>query len=311
MRIAIIGATGSIGRAFLKKCSMENVESYVLIRANSSRKQELPNDSNIHIIECGMEQMKDFNVSAIPKIDVFFFLAWANAFGQEARNNMETQIKNIQFTIDATHLAHRMGAKTFIGTGSQAEYGRIEGVLTESTPCHPENGYGMAKLCAGQMSRVECEKLGITHIWTRILSVYGPHEGEGTMVSTAIRNFLNGVSPDFTKGEQLWDYLYSDDAANALYLMAQSGIHGSTYVLGSGTVKPLREYIEIIRDVINPSIKVDFGAIPYSEGQVMHLEADISALSEDTGFEASIGFEVGIKETIKRFKLKTNKVKKD
>ena len=76
--------------------------------------------------------------------------------------------------------------QVFIGAGSQAEYGRVEGVLTAQTPCFPENGYGMAKLCAGQMSRVECQTLGMAHIWTRILSVYGPHDGPATMILSLI-----------------------------------------------------------------------------------------------------------------------------
>lgn len=72
----------------------------------------------------------------------------------------------------------------FVGAGSQAEYGRVNHALTPDTPCFPENGYGMAKLCAGQMSRVECEKLGLVHIWPRILSVYGPYDGKNAMITT-------------------------------------------------------------------------------------------------------------------------------
>ncbi len=59
----------------------------------------------------------------------------------------------------------------FIGAGSQAEYGRVEGKLNSQVPAFPENGYGMAKLCAGQMTRIQCESWE-SDIWTRILSVY-------------------------------------------------------------------------------------------------------------------------------------------
>ena len=80
---------------------------------------------------------------------------------EQGRNDMITQVKNIQYTLDAVHVARMSGCKVFIGTGSQAEYGRVDTALKPDTPCFPENGYGMAKLCAGQMSRVECEKMGI------------------------------------------------------------------------------------------------------------------------------------------------------
>ena len=61
--------------------------------------------------------------------------------------------------MDAVNLAHRLGCEFFIGAGSQAEYGRVEGKLNAQVPTNPENGYGMAKLCAGQMSRVDSAKI--------------------------------------------------------------------------------------------------------------------------------------------------------
>ncbi len=297
-KVAIIGATGAIGRALLTKLQHEGVETYVFVRENSARKSELPQHPLLHVVTCSMQQLASFDETTLPQMDVFYHLAWANAFGQDARNDMDVQIKNVQYTLDAVRLAKRLGATAFVGTGSQAEYGRVEGVLHPDTPCNPENGYGMAKLCAGQMSRVECEKRGLRHVWTRILSVYGPHDGKGTMVSSAIAQFSQGVSPAFTKGEQLWDYLYSDDAANALYLMGISGKHGAIYPLGSGIAHPLREYIQMICDQINPAIPPAFGAAPYAPRQVMHLQADINALTQDTGFQPAVPFEEGILRTI-------------
>ena len=116
-----------------------------------------------------------------------------------------------------------MICKTFIGAGSQAEYGRYEGKLDADVPTFPENGYGMAKLCAGQMTRVQCEKYGISHIWTRILSVYGPYDGMNTMVMSLISHLLERKAFPCTKGEQVWDYLYSKNAAKMMYLLGEKG----------------------------------------------------------------------------------------
>lgn len=120
-----------------------------------------------------------------------FHLAWAHTIGA-GRNDMPAQIENIRYTIDAVRTAAAMGCRVFIGTGSQAEYGRVDGVLRADTPTNPENGYGMAKLCAGQMSRTEAAALGMDHVWARILSVYGPHDGPNTMISATIQNCWPG-----------------------------------------------------------------------------------------------------------------------
>ena len=262
----------------------------------SSVRAHLRGITGVTLAECDAEQLA-LLPELIPSADVFFHLAWAKTTGQ-GRNDMPAQIRNIQYTIDAVHAAHALGGKVFIGAGSQAEYGRVDHALTPDTPCFPENGYGMAKLCAGQMSRTACEALGIDHIWPRILSVYGPFDGENAMIPQVIRKLLSGEAPALTAGEQIWDYLYAGDAAEALYRLALTGRAGGIYPLGSGQARPLREYLEILRDAVNPSLPLGFGEIPYASKQVMHLEADITALRRDTGFEARTAFETGIRETI-------------
>jgi len=107
-------------------------------------------------------------------------------------------------------------------------------------------------------------------------------------------------------GEQIWDYLYSKDAANALYLLGLLGIGGRTYCLGSGIGVPLRKYIETIRDEINPGHAIGFGDIPYNEKQVMYLKADIESLQKDTGFFPEYSFDRGIRETIRWYKENHN-----
>lgn len=100
----------------------------------------------------------------------------------------------------------------------------------------------------------------------------------------------------------MWDYLYSKDAAKMMYLLGCHGVHGKIYCLGSGTAKPLRKYLEIMRDVIDPDANIGFGDIEYSPNQVMYLCADITELQLDTGFEPDCSFESGIKELVMWYK---------
>jgi nucleoside-diphosphate-sugar epimerase len=185
-----------------------------------------------------------------------------------------------------------------VGAGSQAEYGRTDDILTEETAVHPENAYGMAKLCAGQMTRLECSNLGIKHIWPRIVSTYGPYTQDTTIINYTICSMLRGEKPSLTGCEQIWDFLYVDDAAVALLLLASKGRDGEIYCVASGKSKKLREYISIVRDEMGGRVPVGFGEKEYGLNTVMHLEADISKLKSETGFEPQISFEEGIKRTI-------------
>ncbi len=298
MRIVITGATGAVGTALIAEGIRQNVEMLVICRKASKRRQQIPDHPLVKVLELNMEEYETYQPpEGETPYDVFYHFAWGGTTG-DGRNDCEIQEKNIRYALDAAALAKRFGCSAFVGAGSQAEYGRVEGNLNSQTPAFPENGYGMAKLCAGQMTRLYCRQVGMRHVWTRILSIYGPGDGAGSMVMSAIHRLLAGETPAFTKGEQQWDYLYSGDAAKALLLLGEKGHDGGVYCLGSGKARPLADYIGIIRDAIDSRLSVALGAVPYAPGQVMYLCADIAKLKEDTGFVPEVSFEEGIKKTI-------------
>lgn len=301
MNTAVItGSTGAVGTALCKKLLKENVRVLAVCRKNSVRADRIP--AGAEKIFCDLSELSQL-AEIVGEADVFYHFAWADTIGA-GRNDMYSQTANIRYTLDAVRAAKAMGCECFIGAGSQAEYGRHNELLNPDTPCFPENGYGMAKLCAGQMSRKMCADMGIRHIWSRILSVYGPYDGERTMISSVISSLLEKREPELTAGTQMWDYLFSYDAADALYLMWKKGRDGAIYPLGSGKVRPLREYIEMLRDCINPDLSLGFGKIPFGQAQIMFLGADISALKNDLGFAPSYDFAEGIKLTAEHYKNK-------
>lgn len=296
-RVIITGPTGAIGMALIQKCIEMNTEVTAVCHHGSARIGQLPVSELVKVVECDLCEMKTLPERLQGSYDAFFHLAWACTAG-EGRNDVEAQTQNIRYTMDVVDAVKRLGCECFIGAGSQAEYGRVEGSLHAMTPVFPENGYGIAKLCAGQLSRLRCGQLGIRHIWFRVLSVYGKYDGEQTMIMSSIRKMLNGEIPEYTPAQQMWDYLYSEDAARAFYLAAQKDRDGAVYCLGSGQARPLREYIEIMRDEAKPGLPLKFGAKPYADKQVMHLCADITDLQRDTGFVPETGFSEGIRKTV-------------
>lgn len=293
----VTGPTGAIGIALCKLLLDNGIKVYAVCRPSSKRAANLPD--GVKKIDCDLSELDKLSEKINSSVDAFFHFGWANTVGA-GRNDMFSQNNNVKYALEAVNVAKKLGCKLFIGAGSQAEYGRVNGVITPSTPCFPENGYGMAKLCAGQMCKVECEKLGMDFIWTRILSVYGPYDGEGSMISSAIRLLLNGEKPLFTSGEQMWDYLFSEDAAKAFYLLAERGRSGKTYIIAGGKSRPLKDYIEILRDSVDNALPLGFGEIPNSNP--ISLISDISETTDDTGFVPETDFENGIKITIEYIK---------
>lgn len=301
--IVITGATSTIGLAMIDCCIEQNIEVLALVNPSSSKLSRIPNSSLVHVLLCGLDELSALDVAEKGEYDAFIHLAWLATAGDEERNQLKMQAMNIQYCLDAVDLAERLGCQTFLGAGSQAEYGRKKEKLTEETvPC-PETAYGIAKLCAGQMVRLACRQKGIRCVWPRILSTYGPGSQAQTVINYTITELLAGHSPELTNGEQVWDFLYVKDAAKALLLLAEKGRDGEVYLVGQGDSDYLIQYLKRVRQIVREFIgkeppELGIGKKNYSEQTVMFLECDISKLVRDTGFCPGVSFEEGIKATI-------------
>lgn len=302
-KIVITGATSSLGTALVDECIKRNIEVLALVNPGSKNIDRITRADNVVIRECSLDALSKYE-SIGATYDAFIHLAWAATAGEAARNLITPQTLNILHSIDAVELAERLGCNVFIGAGSQAEYGRTDEVLTEETITRPETAYGMAKLCAGQMTRLACKQKGIRHIWTRILSAYGPNCQPQTVLNYTLTELLCDRRPSLSGGDQIWDFIYTGDVARALLLLTDKGRDGEVYVIGSGSARSLREYLIEAREVVMRVSKKEvpelgLGDKAYGENTVMHLACDISKLMVDTGFHCDTSFEDGIIETIK------------
>lgn len=303
MKTAVItGPTGAIGRALISVCIQAGYEVLAVVHRTSTRAAELKRIEHCQVLHLdlseyddALEEIKKQNVTP-EGCELFFHLAWVAPFGKD-RENLPLQLENVKFSLAAVRFAKALGCSTFLGAGSQAEYGRAKGKLSPDTPTFPETGYGVAKLCAGQMTRLACDQIGLKHVWTRILSVYGPYDGKNSLISVAIDDMIHNRETSFTPCVQIWDYMYSEDAARALLLASQNGDHGSVYVIGSGEAHRLKEYILKIAEITNYKKEIGFGKRTYNDKQVMNLQADIKSLQE-LGFELKVRFEEGIQRII-------------
>lgn len=293
----ITGPTGVVGTSLISELVESGVEVYAVCRPGTGRAGRIPRHPLVHIVWCSLQEISRLPELIGGHVDAFFHLAWDGTFGP-ARQDWMRQVNNVSHTLSAVYAAQELGCSVFVGAGSQSEFGHVDGLLSPDLPCNPDNGYGASKLAASVMSRALCLHLGIRHIWCRIVSLYGPLDSDHSLVMSCIRELEETGHFACTAGEQVWDYLYSADAARALHLAALKGRPGAIYVIGSGKTCRLREFISAIRDAVNPSATLGFGEVSYYPNQVMHLEADISTLTRDTGFVPAWSFEDGIAKTV-------------
>ncbi len=300
-KVIVTGATGMIGASMLEQMVQDGIQVLAVIRPGSRKQKNLPRHELVQVVECDIKKLLSLKERITGTYDTFYHFAWDGTYG-DSRNDAKLQEQNIKNTLDAVELAHALGCSVFVGAGSQAEFGHVEGILSDALPKNPVTGYGIAKYTAGRLSALSCKQYGIRQSWGRIVSTYGPGDNSYTMVMSSIAGMMEGKRLSFTKGDQIWDYLYGADCSRAFYLIGKNGKHGKAYTIGSGEARPLRDFILDIRDVVDPTLEVGLGERDYYTNQVMHLKADIRELTADTGFVPEVSFRDGIQRTMEWIK---------
>ena len=299
-KIFITGASGFIG-ARVARLLIEDGRDVALLLRESSNTWRL----NDLLDKCTVIRGSFFNCHLFRQEITSFapqaviHMAWDGVKG--ADRDRPIQMKNLTASIDLFNLAQEVGCQNFIGLGSQAEYGLMGGRICEGAPANPVSTYGAAKLAAGVVLERTSIALGVRFAWLRLFSSYGSGDDGTWLIPYVINTLLKGQVPVVTKGEQVWDYIHVDDVASALIATLDSQARG-IYNLGSGAACPLRLIIEQVRDRINPLLPIEFGGLPYSNNQVMHLESDISALTKATGWRPKITLNNGIADLVEEFK---------
>lgn len=258
----------------------------------------LVDDPRIQVISCECSNYSTLEQLISEKCDVFYHLAWPRtATYQEYYDDIIEKCKNIRVELEAVNVASKLGCSKFVGAGSQSEYGIVaSGIMGVDTPCNPVRADGVLHWAAGRLAMIVSNDLGMDCIWMRIFSVYGKYDRDNSMINSTISKLLAGKHCSFTKAEQIWDFLAADDIGEAFYLVGERSRGSHVYCVGSGEAKPLREYIETIRDIVNPKANLGFGELEYPKNVIINLCADISEIQKDIGWCPRTKFKDGIRE---------------
>lgn len=297
-KVLVTGANGFIGSELLKQLSNNHVEIYAIIKDKNEKIDNIANLQGVNIVYCEMDEIEELpNLISDTQIDTCIHLAWAGSFG-ETRADYTVQLKNIEYALRTVNVIKKMGVKRFVGAGTLAEKDVLNYHPTNSAVPNAVSMYGIAKITTHFMTKTECTRLGIEHIWCFLSNTYGVGNTTNNFVNMASKKMLNHERAAFTAGEQTYDFVYISDTARAIIAAAEKGKTNCSYYLGSTKERPLKEYIKIIKDTIDPSIELHLGEIPF-KGIPLSKEAyNTSSLIKDTGFVPEISFEEGIRRTI-------------
>lgn len=298
MTYLITGGNSFLGVALSKLLLSEGHD--VIIACRETSKCSLAENKHLRIIRYkGLENIKSLK-DAVNHADIFVHLAWSGT-DRVGRNSKVVQQANVLYSMDALSVAKAIGCALFVEAGSQAEYGIVTGLITEETSCKPVTEYGKAKLEFGNKAKKWCFDNGMKFIHLRILSVFGIHDHERTLVKTCIRKMLDNEDVLLSSCRQLWNYVDEDDAARQIFLLTEHALceksfKAETYLIGSYDTRRLRSFVEEMKILSRSKSKLLFGEL---QGKVVSLDPCIDKTAKATGgFIASKSFGDVVKEIV-------------
>ena len=302
MTAVITGGTSFLGHALIGELLDNGETCYALVRPGSPNLSALPTgDPRLKVIPCTLTEPAEW-MRAVPGCDVFYHLAWGGA-GAEGRADPLIQRANVEMAVTCLRAAGEIGAKRFLFTGSQAEYGPSDDPLDEEHPCEPMNEYGRGKLAFLRRAREMCAGMDLEYVHMRIFSLYGPGDHPTTLVARCVETFLRDGHMPLSSCEQLWNFLHVEDAARLIRLLAGADLSGHQIfnVAGEDT-RPLREFVDAIWTLCGKRGSLGFGEYRNAFEKPYGINPVIGRIATATHWRQRIPFEQGIEDLIDRFK---------
>lgn len=298
-RVLLFGASGYVGRQIMAVMEELHIPYLGVIDKNKSYQDFVDNDFSFVAIsyEDGPESLLNHPEVWHLQPNTMVDLSWWGVSGNY--RNDPRQLDNVSRSARNVLLAQKLGISRILGCGSQAEYGQVNGAISEKQPELPETLYGIAKVAAKDAAQHIARLAKMKFIWVRIFSVYGPDSTSAWLVPSLIRSISQKEKYPLTKGEQKWDYLHVRDCAEAIVSLILDHEAEGVFNVGSGVTTEIREIVSLVRDLVDPTYNLELGSIEYRPDQVMHLEADISKIVEQTGWRPKLSLREGLEATVK------------
>lgn len=181
------------------------------------------------------------------------------------------------------------------------------GAFTESSPYQPNSPYSASKASSDHLVRAWSETFGLPTLISNCSNNYGPYQFPEKLIPVVISKAIgNSPIPVYGAGENIRDWLYVEDHARALVLIATTGETGRTYNVGGNSEKTNLEVVRSICQILD-RVRPRSDGKSYSEqitfvedrpGHDFRYAIDASRIQSELGWTPRETFESGMEKTI-------------
>ncbi|MEA5468202.1 NAD(P)-dependent oxidoreductase [Spirulina sp. 06S082] len=292
--ILVTGATGFLGHHVISKLVAEGYKVGILKRKFSDLSRLNP--------FLGLIDIFDLDTMLIPEILTSFqgdaIIHLATNYGRSLNEPITGVIEsNLVFPLSLLECSGEFKIKVFINTDTyfnkfSIPYGKLP-------------AYSLSKQNLLEWMTILRQKSSIKLFNLRLEHIFGPQDNSNKFLPFLIENLKNNVPKiDLTLGTQRRDFIYVEDVVDAFLTLIKKyhlipSVDNSyiEYEVGTGESILLRDFVEMIHDSLNSRTKLNFGAIPYANYEIMDSKASINPL-KNLGWHPQHTLSEGIEKTL-------------
>lgn len=322
MRILVTGGAGFIGSAVVRHL-VRDIGAEVLTfdkltyAGNIANLADVEHASNHHFLQadiCDAEAVRDAFNQFQP--DRIYHLAAESHVDRSIDGPaafISTNVLGSYTLLEAARSywqdldAARSEAFRFLHISTDEVYGSLgaDGLFSETTPYDPSSPYSASKAASDHLAVAWNRTYGLPVVVTNCSNNYGPYHFPEKLIPLTIINAIHGRPlPVYGTGANVRDWLYVEDHARALHLIASRGRIGEKYNVGG---KSERNNLDVVKaicailDRVRPKPEPHDTLIEFvadRPGHDFRYAIDTSRVESELGWRAQETFESGLEKTV-------------
>jgi len=290
-RVLLTGATGFLGRHCVRALLKRGYEVHATTSTSSTTGQA----AVWHTCDLlSPEQCKGLIEQIRPTH--LLHLAWHVPPGKFWR--APENLRWVQASLDLLQAFHTVGGKRLVMSGTCAEYApTAQPCIENKTPSAPHSLYGVCKNSLREILASYSREFALSSAWARLFFLYGPHESPARLIPYVINCLLRDQTARCTNGNQIRDFIYVEDAADAISALLDCEVNG-TVNIGSGVATAVKDLVNMIGHKLGCEQLVQLGALEPNRDEVAVLLADTGRLTEEIGWTCRSDLSARLDDTI-------------
>jgi nucleoside-diphosphate-sugar epimerase len=302
----VTGGAGFIGSHICEELARRGETIRVVDSLITGKRANLAHVPNVEFLE---GDLADVSVAtrAVRGIDYVLHQAAIPSVPRSVEDPITSNRANVDASLNLLVAARDAGVKRVVYAGSSSAYGNSPTMpKVETMPTAPLSPYALQKLVAEQYCQMFTSLYGLETVTIRYFNVFGPRQDPSSPYSGVISLFISALCEGrrptiYGDGEQTRDFTYVANVVDGVLRACHAkDASGEVINVATNGRVSLNQLFKVLRDLVGGNVEPIYEQ-PRA-GDVRDSQADISKAARLLGYEPTVAFEQGLKNTVEWYR---------